>query len=597
MTLLINAVSAKSGGAETYLRNVIAELANSEKRHRYLFCIPSALAKDMKGRWDHVAVMATDIGLGPAWKRFLWDQTTLRRIAKKERADILVSSSDFGMLFPPCRQILMIRNPLFFSALYQEKILPVKSSRFKTDFLLRRWLIKLSARSADLVVTASESMLNDVRRFISIPESRCAVNPFGVALDQFGRAAEERPTGGPFRLLYVSEYGDYKNLTTLLKALLLLESRGMRDLLLTITMGPDQFPDAEISTRQTDKVLLSDERIAARVKRVGPVPYGKIAGLYRESDLFVFPSLAESFGHPLAEAMASSLPVIASDLPLCREICGEAALYFDPLDPKALAEKILLLQKDPALRKHLGQAGKQRAESLFKWEDHVERLVNAFERVARNRFSHSREKAYYSRRWPQNTLPYEHLEPYLRCWMKPEEIFAGNRVLDVGAGECTYTRLIAEKFSPKEIVACDLFRERMLPALKANRNRRLKFAVGDCFRLPFKTAAFDVAFGSFILHQLPDLEPIAQEIRRVLPSGGIYVGIEPNPFHPLHLVRYLRGKHSPNQYLLRPRHLDAFRKAGFEVAVRYFFAGFPWLRSRFGGTCMGIVARRREPFR
>jgi glycosyltransferase involved in cell wall biosynthesis len=103
--------------------------------------------------------------------------------------------------------------------------------------------------------------------------------------------------------------------------------------------------------------------------------------LYRDSDLFVFPSIAESFGHPLVEAMASGLPILASDIPVCREICGEAAIYFDPFNAKSLAEAIVHLEKDITLRKRLGEAGRRRAESKFNWADHVDRLVHLIEEV------------------------------------------------------------------------------------------------------------------------------------------------------------------------------------------------------------------------
>jgi ubiquinone/menaquinone biosynthesis C-methylase UbiE len=209
-------------------------------------------------------------------------------------------------------------------------------------------------------------------------------------------------------------------------------------------------------------------------------------------------------------------------------------------------------------------------------------------------FSYESEKVYYGQRWPQEAKPYLHLEPYLRCWLDPEAVFGGKRVLDIGAGECTYTRLIAEKFGPREIVACELFCERMLPAVRANRSPNLRFVAGDAFRLPFQDESFDIVFGSFVLCQLPDLDEIISEVRRVLLDNGHYIGIEPNPYHPIHLYRYIRGNHSPNQYLFGPQHLSAFRKAGFEVTIRYFYAKLPRILSRFLGTCMGIVAEKRQ---
>jgi len=207
-------------------------------------------------------------------------------------------------------------------------------------------------------------------------------------------------------------------------------------------------------------------------------------------------------------------------------------------------------------------------------------------------FSYESEKGYYSRHWPEEAKPYFHLDPYLRCWLNPEEVFGGKRVLDIGAGECTYTRLIAEKFEPKKIVACELFRERMLPAFRVSRNGNLKFVAGNCFRLPFQSGAFDVVFGSLILHQLPDLDEVISEVRRVLSDAGYYVGIEPNPYHPVHLYRYLTGNHSPNQYLFGPKHLVTFEKAGFDVSTQYFYAKLPRIRSRFLGTCIGVIATK-----
>ncbi|MEW6324877.1 MAG: class I SAM-dependent methyltransferase [Nitrospirota bacterium] len=209
-------------------------------------------------------------------------------------------------------------------------------------------------------------------------------------------------------------------------------------------------------------------------------------------------------------------------------------------------------------------------------------------------YSYKSERRYYAKTWPRNAKPFQHLDAYMRCWTDPEVLFTGKRVLDIGAGECTYTRLIAGRYQPTEVVACELFYERMLPAFRDNRNERLKFIAGDTFQLPFRDDSFHVVFGSLVLSQLPDLNLIAAEINRVLLPGGCYVGIEPNPYHPVHLYRFLRGAHSPNQYLLSERHLAAFREVGFEVGCHYFYAKLPMIHNRLFGTCMGIIARHRK---
>jgi ubiquinone/menaquinone biosynthesis C-methylase UbiE len=131
----------------------------------------------------------------------------------------------------------------------------------------------------------------------------------------------------------------------------------------------------------------------------------------------------------------------------------------------------------------------------------------------------------------------------------------------------------------------------MLPAARSNENTALRFVAGDCLKLPFRDGSFDVVFGSLVLCQLPGLDQVVPEIRRLLVRGGVYVGIEPNPYNAVHVYRYLAGKCSPNLYLLRPRNLDAFRHAGFDLWWRFFYAKLPLLGGRLMGTCMGVLAR------
>ena len=209
-------------------------------------------------------------------------------------------------------------------------------------------------------------------------------------------------------------------------------------------------------------------------------------------------------------------------------------------------------------------------------------------------FSKELEEGYYSQNWPEEPVRYSHLEPYLRCWLDPTAVFKGKTVLDIGAGECTYTRLIADRYGPHKVIACELFRQRMLPASRANAFSNLHFVAGDCFRLPVHDESCDVVWGSLVLHQLPNLEDVVAEIRRVLKPSGVYVGFEPNPFNPGILYRFFFGEHSRNQYLLTPDDLGVFRAAGFDVQTTFFYAKFPLLRSRFLTTCLGIQARKSE---
>jgi glycosyltransferase involved in cell wall biosynthesis len=81
--------------------------------------------------------------------------------------------------------------------------------------------------------------------------------------------------------------------------------------------------------------------------------------------------------------MSSGLPVVASDLPVHREICGDAGIYFPRFSPDALAERILQIQESPELAEKLSCNGLRRAHD-FSWSEHVERLLALAQELVRS---------------------------------------------------------------------------------------------------------------------------------------------------------------------------------------------------------------------
>jgi glycosyltransferase involved in cell wall biosynthesis len=104
--------------------------------------------------------------------------------------------------------------------------------------------------------------------------------------------------------------------------------------------------------------------------------YGSLPALYHSSDIFVFSSYTESFGHPLVEAMAAGLPIVAADVPSSRELCGDAAVYFAPFDVRACADALRKVADSPELAADLRAKATVRATE-FTWERHVCELMRA----------------------------------------------------------------------------------------------------------------------------------------------------------------------------------------------------------------------------
>jgi glycosyltransferase involved in cell wall biosynthesis len=115
---------------------------------------------------------------------------------------------------------------------------------------------------------------------------------------------------------------------------------------------------------------------------IGRVSDAELEALYQHAECFVFPSFYEGFGIPPLEAMACGGPVIASTAAAAREVCGDAALYFDPARPEQLAEVLRRLFADAGLRARLRDAGAQRLQR-YSWDASAELNLAAIHEVMR----------------------------------------------------------------------------------------------------------------------------------------------------------------------------------------------------------------------
>ncbi len=380
MRVAINATSAHMGGAVTYLRSVLPALWRSMAaggEGKILLWSPrDALGGSTPDGVEYrdPGAAANASGAGGIARRLWFDQWELPRRLRDDRADALYSSANFGTLRSPVRQVLLIRNPVYFDPLIFQRIC---SRKLRAQYRAQRELALASVRAADVVLFPTRAMQDMVTAYTGRVLGDWRVAPYGARHDLFRPASRARAADAPAELLHVSLYCDHKNVRTLLAALERLDARrpGRHRLRLTagfrsIDPGP-AYPD-----------LAVDRETFARLERRGVAhdverrEYASLPELYRSSDVFVFPSYTESFGHPLVEAMASGLPVVAADVPVNREMCGDAAVYFRTFDADDFAGAIERVTGDPALAARLREKGLARARE-FTWERHVEVLWSA----------------------------------------------------------------------------------------------------------------------------------------------------------------------------------------------------------------------------
>lgn len=217
----------------------------------------------------------------------------------------------------------------------------------------RRGLVRLALAPADLVIAVWTAGVTALARAIGDAKVRLVDN--GVRLDDF--PSEVRPRRVP-RVLYVGLLTSRKGVLDLVEASHLLLDRGVDHELWLVGGTPDEGPAAEVPVRAA---------AAGVAHLLGSRPPEEMATAYAAADVFCLPSWWEAMPLSVLEAMASGLPVVATDVgDVARAVRdGETGFVVPPRSVGALADALELLLRDDDLRDRMGSAGRRRVSAAF----------------------------------------------------------------------------------------------------------------------------------------------------------------------------------------------------------------------------------------
>lgn len=375
MRVLINALGATMGGALRHLTNFLPALAEAPGSHSYDVLVRSSIG--IVSPCDRIRLIRwKDSRAGNSFYRAFADLIGSAISARDYGA--LVSLMNFGPILCPIPHVLFQRNALYFSPAYRSSLDAV--SRLELGFR-RRWTIE-AMRFADRVITPSQamaSMIFEDCRGLPKTKFQTLYHGFEAATLTSGDRESTATRGEAFpKLLCIAHLGRYKNFEVLLRALSLLKSSWPNVRLYLTFDRSDDAEDFDYYARMAEQLGVTDQ-----VEFLGRIKQSDIGQLYRHADVFLFPSFCESFGFPLMEAIGSGVPIAASDIPVNHEICGGAALYFDPQDASACAECIQAIVGDPACALSLKRNGQQVLNSFdWSWRRYAREFVEIIETVA-----------------------------------------------------------------------------------------------------------------------------------------------------------------------------------------------------------------------
>lgn len=303
-----------------------------------------------------------EIVSGPTSVREPW----VARQVRKLKPDVVFSpmqtmgswGRDYGL-------VLTLHDLIYYENRTPPRDLPAFVRGLWRLYHLMWWPQRMLLNRADAVVTVSETSAGLIRKH------RLTKRPLTVvqnAADEIGTPdlPRARPEGG--RLVYMGSFMSYKGVDTLVRAVA-------------------QLPGHELHlmsrVRAEERRRLEQLAPQARLVFHDGATDAEYADVLAGATALVTASKAEGFGIPLVEAMRLGTPVVASDIPIFREIGGDAALYFPADDPAALAQAVGALERPGEWERR--SAASVHTAARFTWSASAERLLEVLREVAAER--------------------------------------------------------------------------------------------------------------------------------------------------------------------------------------------------------------------
>ncbi len=350
-------------------------------------------------------------------------------------------------------------------------------------------------------------------------ESKILKNPYGIDLSRFHPTSSKTfLKDGTLRILCISPLSVQKGTHLLLEAVASLKKKGK---LIHLTIIGQTEPEFKKWLRTSNLASVIDSHISF-------VPNHELLHHYQEADVFCLSSIQEGLALVLAEAMASGLPVIATDRTGIEEIATEdgCAIVIPASDSIALAGAI----NEASDREQLESLSRHGLEHVgnMGWDDYGERAIALYEGILSSKGEeHSKDFAgFYDQYWdrdtnwtPTHSFTDEQLELHFDDLLKQ-----GDSVLDVGCGDASnYQSWVIKRVN--KLTGVDISPSGIATAQRLGMDA-LIHDFSEPF--PFESNIFEKAICIEVLEHLYDPKFCVQEIYRVLKPGGLFIMSVPN---------------------------------------------------------------------
>jgi glycosyltransferase involved in cell wall biosynthesis len=359
--IFINAFSARRGGGQTYLLNLLQHLPETRERNLKVTLMVSS---DSNLEIDNTSINILKINfpVQNAYLRAFWEKFRLPSLLKDVKADVLFCPGGIvGTKAPKgCKTVTMFRNMIPFDMEQRKKY---GWSKAGLRYLLLHRAMLCSMEQADHVIFISEFAKDVILKASKKGIKNYSVIPHGIGINFKEPKEEDIKDLIPYDnyIVYTSTLDHYKSQVELVEAVHLLNKEGMvLPKILLVGAFEDNYVDQV-------REKIEQYQLAETVIITGPIPYKKMPTVYKNSKFIVFASQSENCPNILLESLASKKAVACSNMPPMPEFGNSSVIYFDPRNPKEIAKAIKSLLKDEDLIKELEEKAYVESQN-YSWE-------------------------------------------------------------------------------------------------------------------------------------------------------------------------------------------------------------------------------------
>jgi glycosyltransferase involved in cell wall biosynthesis len=369
--IFVNGLKSKTGGGKSILNNYLSLLKESKSKNHFIVLTPDRTEYE---KYHCEGIEIIDIKalykkniLAPIVNHFL-----LPKLLRNLHVDLLFNMGDI---------VIPTNTPQFYLFDWPYAIYPESVVWHRMDFssyLSRRiklFFFKLYITRATSVLAQTETAKARLEQIYCLKNIEIVPNAVSLENMDGGTSVDFNLPKNKIKLLYLTYYYPHKNLEVFLPLAKKIKSLAL-SYCLVITIEPSQHHKAAHFLKAVKKENLDDVII-----NIGPVKMSNVPSLYAQCDALLMPTILESFSGTYVEAMYHKKTILTSDLDFARDVCGEAAFYFEPFNVDSILAAIKLAFENYDVKNKKILEGKNKLACLLSWEQAFKKYQDLMEKT------------------------------------------------------------------------------------------------------------------------------------------------------------------------------------------------------------------------